>query len=99
MSGKWWLIRACVTKWNGDLRENTISERMLLTLGFQIDLRSTKCLGRIHPLAQIYFTPNLINGEDYSIKKIDCLDFNKWSIPKIDVKTTNKTSWIESAFN
>ena len=38
--------------------------------------------------------PDIINEENYSIEEESCLDFNKWTIPKINVNAIHKTSSI-----
>ena len=38
--------------------------------------------------------PDIINEENYSVEEESCLDFNKWTIPKINVNAIYKTSSI-----
>ena len=38
--------------------------------------------------------PDIINEENYSVEEESCLDFNKWTIPKINVNAIHKTSSI-----
>ena len=40
------------------------------------------------------YIPDIINEENYSIEEEICLDFNKWTIPKINVNAIYKTSSI-----
>ena len=42
--------------------------------------------------------PDIINEENYSVEEESCLDFNKWTIPKINVNAIYKTSWLNSTF-
>ena len=36
--------------------------------------------------------PDIIKEENYSVEEESCLDFNKWTIPKIKVNAIYKTS-------
>ena len=42
---------------------------------------------------------DIINEEDYSIEETNFTDFKKWCIPKVDTKSSYRTSWVQSTFN
>ena len=43
--------------------------------------------------------PYIVNEEDHTIEENELLpDFQRWNIPKIDIKTVYKTSLVESTF-
>ena len=42
---------------------------------------------------------DIINEEDYSIEETNFTDFKKWCIPKVDIESIYRTSWVQSTFN
>ena len=44
--------------------------------------------------------PNIVNEEYHTIEENELLlDFQRWNIPKVDIKIVYKTSFVESAFH
>lgn len=41
---------------------------------------------------------DIIKEENFSVEEIDSVYFNKWSIQKMDAKSTYKISWPQSIF-
>ena len=42
---------------------------------------------------------DIVNEEDHNVEEHEILDFQKWTIPKIDTKNVYKISWAENAFH
>ena len=42
--------------------------------------------------------PDIVNEEDHTVKENEFLDFQKWNVPKVDIKVVYKTSWAENTF-
>ena len=42
--------------------------------------------------------PDIVNEEDHTVEENDFLDFQKWNIPKVNIKSIYKTSWTKNTF-
>ena len=42
--------------------------------------------------------PNIVNEEDHTVEENEFLYFQKWNVPKVDIKVVYKTSWVENTF-